>query len=156
MRELTQTNTDPGNCWQTAIACVLDLEVEDVPNQVQIQAEKKHYSNFLNAFLLKHYGVFYSEIPNYQIGGLNPPPGHYFYVGPTIRSPNNGGVHHVVVAHGRRMVWDPHPSRAGLAQIDKWGILAPYPAELKTHWEMRAKESPDTWGDLICKCRSCK
>lgn len=37
MRELTQTTFgDRGNCWQTCVACVLDIDPETMPSQADL------------------------------------------------------------------------------------------------------------------------
>lgn len=156
MREYTQTNLDPGNCWQTVIACLLDVEPEELPVQglydwwVKEADEVKQYGpsyhNALQDYLRTHHDLTYAEI-----GGVVTPllqvrePGWHMMTGRTVRSDANGGRRHVVVARYGEVVWDPHPSRAGLLDELRWAFLAPYPAE----W--RRNRNPET----KCECRSC-
>lgn len=153
MREWTQTNVDPGNCWQTAVACILDLDPAELPDQVAIEAAKKSYSNALNAFLERHHGLMYSEVYDYQIGALAVrDPGWHMLVGPTVRTASNGGRNHVVVARHGVMVWDPHPSRAGLIEVERWGILASLPARILQFRDERRAQG-DT--EMTCACPKC-
>ncbi len=108
MREVTQTimagETDGviGNCLQACVASVLDLPLDAVP----------HFSAFLwwpEALRLWAKGEGWevkgettSTVPDRLciVGGVSP-----------------RGFAHVVVGQHGRVVWDPHPSRAGLTTI---------------------------------------
>lgn len=150
VHELTQTNTDPGNCWQTAVACILEVPAEALPDQVLIEAGGQRYWNFLGAYLEAHHQLMYTEVPDYQHPALRPV-GHHLLVGPTVRTSPEHDIHHVVVGVAGYMVWDPHPSRAGLLTVEKWGVLTPQTAVVRTQRErMRAN-------GLIapCACPTC-
>lgn len=139
------TQTAPNNCWQTAIASILDVDPESLPSQLLYDQDFSarpdefggwgSYSNVLNGYLGKHYGLLYSELHCYQWGAIAtlredlPTMGYHVMTGPTVRTPDNGW-HHVVVAKHGEMVWDPHPSRAGLTEILEWGILGPLPQRI--------------------------
>lgn len=107
MRELTQTillgdpSGLPGNCLQTAVACVLDLDLEEVPHF----AVYKDWALRLQVFGRERgYRVRYMP-PRGAVGlGLA--------FGPSLR-----GTTHAVVWAGGRMAWDPHPSRVGLLAV---------------------------------------
>lgn len=153
MREFTQTNLDPGNCWQTAIACILEVEPERLPDQVAIESGKRSYMNALNAFLEAHHGLMYSEVFDYQFGGLDvKEPGWHILAGPTVRTPVSR-IHHVVVARYGATVWDPHPSRAGLVEVERWGLLAPLPDRIKVFRDQRRVNGDP---ELTCQCPACK
>jgi hypothetical protein len=47
--------------------------------------------------------------------------GYHLMVGTTVWTPVNGR-HHAVVARFGEMVWDPHPSRAGLVDCSRAGV----------------------------------
>ena len=122
LRRQTQTNLDPGNCWQTAVACVLDVDADELPPQVQSDA-RFSYLNDLNCYLDTHHnGLTYVEVHQPAIHALGGPALHVMS-GPTVRTPTSG-VNHVVVARHGEMLWDPHPSRAGLTAIERWGLRA--------------------------------
>jgi hypothetical protein len=112
MRELTQTNLDPGNCWQTAIACVLDLDPETMPAQCDYEIRTTYpdgrvtrgpsYNNALQAYLLTHHGLAYHALHMpwaYFDGQLQVKSDTIHFVsGRTNRSATNGEKRHVVVA----------------------------------------------------------
>jgi len=142
MRELTQSSLMPGNCWQTAVACVLDLDPEMLPSQARYDVAARSFSgwggyqNVLNGYLAKHHRMMYAELYEYQIGAVMPrEPGYHMLIGPTIRTAEHRAagrhqVNHIVVARYGEMIWDPHPSRAGLTEIERWGVLGPLPERL--------------------------
>jgi len=155
MREFTQTNLDPGNCWQTAIACILEVEPSLLPDQVALEAANKQYNNALNAYLEHHHGLMYSELEDYQFGGiLVREPGFHLLFGPTVRTTAERNIHHVVVARHGEMVWDTHPSRAGLTVVKRWGILAPLPDRVRW-WRKEMLAGGGQW-DFKCVCPTCK
>lgn len=108
-----------GNCWQTVIASVLDLPLDEVPHFVQDEVD--HGMDFAwhwwNRTLnwLRERGLRLD--PCY---GLDGAPGDYVLV--SGKSPRAGGtIHHVVVYRDGAMVHDPHPDRTGLTTIDHVG-----------------------------------
>lgn len=154
MIELTQTDVDHGNCWQTAVACVLEADPASMPDQVALEKAGSSYLNALNAWLERHHGLMYSELHDYQFGALSVrDPGWHFLVGPSVRTPEKGR-HHVVVARYGAMAWDPHPSRAGLVEVEKWGLVAPVPERVS---RFRRERLDTDWGrkELVCRCPDC-
>lgn len=140
MIQLTQTQLTPhGNCWQTAVACLLGVPAEELPDQHAIETEATYadrpnyaghhsYSNALNAYLTKHHGLGYLQEPAWRIGSFAlREPGFHLLIGPTVRTKTDGDgpriLHCVVGKHGGQ-TWDPHPSRAGLTRVISWGWLA--------------------------------
>ena len=121
-----QTDIEHGNCWQTAIASILEVEPSTLPCQVTIEKAGTSYWNSINSYLMDHHGLVYSEICDYQFTGLVPCHswfnGYHLLVGPTVRTPHNG-CKHVVVARFGVYWFDPHPSEAGLTEVEKWGVL---------------------------------
>lgn len=150
----TQSNLDPGNCWQTCVACVLEIDPATMPAQEVFEWKRTRedgsiewgpsYQTPLNAFLRKHHGLTYGELYEHQWPAVMPrDPGFHFLIGPTVRTPTSG-CKHVVVARYGEMVWDVHPSRAGLTMIERWGVLAPFPEG----WAR-------TWNEIPCVCPAC-
>lgn len=162
MRELTQTSLDPGNCWQTCVACILDLDPESMPSQIVHDAKREptedggfrwvgpHYITVLNAYLREHHGLAYLEV-HYPIelflhavqireSGL------HLMTGRTVRSATNGNQRHVVVGERGSVRWDPHPSRAGLTEDINYAFLVPFPESWRRS-DLNTK-SP-------CVCPSC-
>lgn len=154
MKEWTQSNLVPGNCWQTAIACILDVAPDALPDQVTIEAVRKSYHNALNAYLGKHHGLVYAPLADFEWGAIATLrlPGYHIVVGPTERTTTSGS-HHVVVAQNGIPIWDPHPSRAGLTQIDTWGVLAPLPPRIVAS---RERLTGDVRAEVLeCRCIVC-
>lgn len=158
-RKLTQTSLDPGNCWQTGVACILDIDPETMPSQVEHDSKPvmsadgtfrwsgPGYNNVLQAYLRKHHGLAYVELhaPWAELSAFLRPVGLHLLTGRTVRSATNGEQRHVVVARDGETVWDPHPSRAGLLDEIKPAFLTPYPAEWAKHGGRRAE----------CVCPAC-
>lgn len=103
-----RTDGVPGNCVQAAIASLLSLPIEAVPH-------------FLLWKLWNYRLREWLEEQGYTISvrSMNSIPAERCIV--AGMSPR--GVAHVCVAEGGRVVWDPHPSRAGLGRVDEaWFI----------------------------------
>jgi len=145
MKQLTQTNLEPGNCWQTCIAMLLDIDPDSMPPQEKF-AEKRNsteprfpyfghfsYSNALNAYLMKHHGLVYFEIDPWKLAVLPPIKGLHLISGETVRTPINKSDH-VVMGSDGEMVWDPHPSRAGLTKIKFFEFLAAPNESIRKMW----------------------
>jgi hypothetical protein len=155
MKEFTQTDLDPGNCWQTAVACVLEVEPRALPSQTAVEAQGKAYQNALNAYLEHHHGMLYTELEDYQTLGVTlPDPGWHLLVGPTVRTTPERRIHHCVVGHHGAPAWDPHPSRAGLTEVRRWGILCPLHDRLRRWRKEMLEKSPGDW-DFLCVCPTC-
>ncbi len=173
MRELTQTvlasreNGWRGNCWMTAIACMLDLDPAVMPEQGDYGAYKANedgtrgdyigpdYYGPLQEYLREHHDLAYVEL--HEPGEVFPflrvaDPGWHLMTGLTPRSAAYGGLRHVVVGRYGECVWDPHPSRAGLIDEIRWAFLVPYPKSWRENEAMRAAQGkPPT----PCVCPKC-
>lgn len=125
---LTQTITDTsgpaiGDCWRTAIACLLDLDdPEEVPHFIAIDmargdGDSTAWWTDTVAFVEEHlapgdtFHLLEPTFPVYEIPELGW--GHVIATGPSPRGPWKHSV--LVDAITGELVWDPHPSRAGLA-----------------------------------------
>jgi len=104
-----------GNCLQTAIESLLEFEQGTLPAQQDYPLGT--YLGPLNGFLRSCGLVYFEEPPSRRA------PGWHVLTGPTVRTAQIGTLHSVVACNGR-MVWDPHPSRAGLIGTRSWGFLA--------------------------------
>jgi hypothetical protein len=150
LRHQTQTDTTHGNCWQFAVACVLGVPAANLPDQVAIESNEHRtgYYTALNVYLFRHHGLMYSEVYDYAIGALSVrAPGWHCLFGPTVRTATNG-LHHVIVGRYGAPAWDPHPSRAGLLEVQRWGMVAPMPERIRPEWERTAERNP-------CICPAC-
>lgn len=160
MREFTQSNLEPGNCWQTALACILDVEPSTLPDQLRYDFGNNdlkwgRYTNVLQGYLGKHFNLIYCELQAWQFGGLTvKPPGWHLLIGPTVRTPVND-AHHCVVGRYGVETWDVHPSRAGLVSIHSWGVLSPLPSALRKQREEH--DDPDYRRVFVdCLCPTCE
>lgn len=112
----------PGNCWAACIASILEVPLDDLPDEATYwkpgQHQAKSYIPYEKAMFawLRERGLLLVEIklPDVFFRG-----GEWdvycILAGP---SPRNPEVTHAVVGQGTRIVHDPHPSRAGLLQIE--------------------------------------
>jgi hypothetical protein len=136
MKMFTQSSISPGNCWQTAVACILEVQPELLPPQEELHALPNdvleghgYYANVLNGYLRKHHNLGYVTIHGYQTPAIRALK-HYWHVisGPTVRTAEHG-LNHAVVGCNGMPVWDPHPSRSFLIMDDvtqlSWGVLVP-------------------------------
>lgn len=166
-RQLTQTSLYPaGNCWQTAVACLLDVDPESMPPQaeydwvrVKPDGSKEYgpsYHNVLQDYLRKHHGLTYVELqePSTLFALLRiAEPGWHLLTWRTVRSDAYGGVRHVVVGRYGEVAWDPHPSRAGLLEEIRWAFLVPYPEEWARDEAARVARG---YVPTSCVCPACK
>lgn len=147
MIERTQTSLYPeGNCWQTCIASILDIDPEVMPSQADLERPKGgYYLGALNAYLRKHHGLIYNCMHAHEVTPFKIiDPGWHMLEGETVRTPITGAQHVVVGRHGE-FAWDPHPSRAGLSKVLRHSFLVPFPEDL---WG-------DKWGRVCCVCPAC-
>ncbi len=142
-RRLTQTDTEQGNCWQTAIACILDVDPSAMPDQVAIEqgSEKSSYYGPLQAYLRVHHGMAFINLHGPQLQAVRVE-GLHVICGSTVRTATSGKKHCVVGLDGKEH-WDPHPSRSGLTTHESWNVLVPFPEEWTSH------------SNIPCICPSC-
>jgi hypothetical protein len=119
----TQTNLhDPengieGNCTQAAIASLLGLELDEVPDFNLLHKDDPHAG-----FYWKHLDDWFAERGwSWQMRSKDYQPlGLYLADGKTER-----GTFHFVVMENGEMVHDVHPSRAGLLAVSHVWVLLP-------------------------------
>jgi hypothetical protein len=102
-------NEPCGNCMQAAVATVLGVGLDEVPHFL-VDGPSPGWWDRMNAWLLAHHGV---AIITLVASDFVVPPVVHLMVGTTCR-----GSKHVVVGFDGRMVWDPHPSDAGLVTVE--------------------------------------
>lgn len=112
----------PGNCLQAAIASLLGLPLNAVPHFVT-------FTWWVGAIELwaRGRGLHFRAAKVADAGEI--PLFRHILSGQTER-----GISHVVIAEEGWVVWDPHPSRAGLTSVDTaWWFepLDDYPDEAK-------------------------
>ena len=172
MKEYTQTDFSPGNCLQTAIACILEVDPTELPPQTEIELLAREmpdlfegwgsYKNALNGYLAKHHGLVYYQIDEHMFGGIKPSNPYSLLIGQTIRTDKfkktGSPIYHCVVAKDGVPVWDTHPSRAFLTTVEHWGILGKIQRKTLEQNDIQMKmKSPKSAYHLIfnCLCPQC-
>ncbi|UGY15151.1 hypothetical protein HAP48_0042605 [Bradyrhizobium septentrionale] len=106
-----------GNCQQAAVASILELPLHQVPNFHD--CEEGFWAGFNN--FVRSRGMAILALRNGDFDyWLRTSGVHYLAYGPAER-----GVLHAVVYRGGKLAHDPHPSRAGLLQVDEVNVLVP-------------------------------
>lgn len=106
-------NGQYGDCQRAVIASLLDLPIEAVPHFLQeADGDPETYWKKLQGFVRSH-GFVYLTVPARSGVSFFGDDGEIYHEisGP---SPRGNGVSHAVVGCNGQIVFDPHPSRAGL------------------------------------------
>lgn len=106
-----------GNCTQAAIASLMGMELDEVPDFNTLHKDKPHSGYFwdhIHKWFYERGFQFQMSDPKYSWPCL------YLASGPSPR-----GLSHIVVMEDGKMVHDPHPSRAGIEKIDRNYIIMP-------------------------------
>lgn len=142
LRQVTQTifAGDPsgryGNCFQAAIASILELDLEQVPHF----AEARDWVSYVNAWAaLNGWSVrryFRTDLEGVDLAVADGP-------GPR-------GYHHAVAVKDGQIAWDPHPSRAGLLAIETvWAFTPADPAD--TRHQMHLESAHETIAAILAE-----
>jgi hypothetical protein len=99
-----------GNCQQAAVASILGLPLEEVPNF----AEAESFWSSFHAFL-KERGYIVVELPGNRV-----PECYYLAYGPAAR-----GARHACIYRAGKLVHDPHPDRTGLINVEQINLIVP-------------------------------
>ena len=122
VREVTQTilySPEPeaegiyGNCLQAAVASALGMKLDAVPRFGAFT----WWEPAARLWLRGHW-LDWRTVP-----GI--PAGRSIVVGSTVRATGS----HAVVGEGGEIVWDPHPSRAGLTEVSRSYVLERWPGD---------------------------
>jgi len=123
MKKVLQTIVDKGrgNCMQATVASLFDLELEQVPNFIELKENwfevmceffRKNGCKSLNPFYKSsHTSSFYLDALKHD-GGVN---GYFYAVVPSQTfAPEDGVTHAVVVDSELNIVHDPNPNQLAL------------------------------------------
>lgn len=103
-----------GNCQQAATASLLGLRIDEVPNFMAFKdTEKGFWGSFFEFAKSRGFAVL-------EFGGDRHFECYHLASGPSVR-----GVSHAVVYRAGKLVWDPHPSRAGILEVTSVCVLVP-------------------------------
>lgn len=111
MKPVTQTilhtETTKGNCLRAAIASILEIDIDDIPLFEEMGAD---WAPALDDWLWEQYQLDLDFCDR-----ALPPRGFSIAVGKSPR-----GIGHAVVALQGVPVWDPHPDRSGIVEIERY------------------------------------
>lgn len=105
-----------GDCHRTAIACMLDLQPDEVPHFMKDHWEDpvtahQEFSKFLASRGLAQVNVIYEctlEQLLHSLGTMNP------YARYLLGGRSANGTNHTVVARGKQIEWDPSMDDSGI------------------------------------------
>lgn len=122
MIPVQQTVTGPrGNCFSACLASLLEIPIESVPFFLSEIGDRTRFDwaarldGWLGNFGL--YALHFSTIPSSP--SVMPAVLHIM----TGISPR--GRPHAVIGKGHHIVWDPHPDKSGLSEVDGYVLLVP-------------------------------
>lgn len=107
-----------GNCFAACIASLLEVPIAEVPNFVDSDEWPFNFQKWL-----RERGFFYllTEVNAGDIEAWVGLGGYHVINGQGPRE----NCRHSVVGLAGEMVFDPHPSRAGLLKVEEFGFLIP-------------------------------
>lgn len=105
-----------GNCWQTAIASILELDLDAVPHFVDIDERGGMNWWSFTVNWLWHRGLELYELDHHLYTN------EYYLV--SGKSPR-GDYYHVVVYRNGRLVHDPHPDGTGVLTEEWFNVIRP-------------------------------
>lgn len=104
-----------GNCLQAAVASILDRELNDVPHFCGVPEGCNWYGGMIQ--WLHNEGYVFLDVR----GKSN----LFYHTGYVIAcGESERGAMHAVVYENGELVHDPHPSKAGILEIDHYYIIA--------------------------------
>jgi hypothetical protein len=106
-----------GNCQQAAVATILSLSLEDVPDFHD--CPQGFWNGFSDFILGRGYAVLALRNGEHDYW-LRSSGVAYLAYGQSPR-----GIHHACVYRYGKLAHDPHPSRAGLIKVDEVNLLVP-------------------------------
>ena len=115
----TGANPNKGNCLETAVACLLDIRLDQVPDFNGASGDGAVQNDNFEAFV-ESLGFHVMSFFRSEGKGVYQPECLYLASGPGPR-----GCHHVVVMRDGHLEHDPHPSGAGLLSVEHVRVLVP-------------------------------
>jgi hypothetical protein len=131
-QKLFKGDDQHGNCWSCCVGAILGIPIEEVPHFMELSLKSENPSmHTLTQRWLNERGFWLVQtkskpyaMQNWGDNILCPP---MIVSGPTVRSKRPEEQHAVVMLNGM-LLYDPHPSEAGLlAETDYALIMAFYP-----------------------------
>ncbi|MGB3898184.1 MAG: hypothetical protein WA973_06485 [Mesorhizobium sp.] len=109
--------SEKGNCTEASVASILGLRLEDVPD-FRAKGVESFWDEFHEFFRSRGYEA------------VRFPAGRQFETMYLASGISPRGVHHMVVMKDGKLVHDPHPSKAGIGEVEHLWLIVPIdPAE---------------------------
>lgn len=113
----TQFGKPLGNCWQAAIAAILEVDLEDVPAPVKSWPQTwDAVIDWLNA---RGLSIFSASV-DLDHADFRWPSGVYIVLGDAVR-----GLRHAVVYRDGELAHDPYPGGTGLTKPKEIELIHP-------------------------------
>ena len=106
-----------GNCMQAAVASILELPLDFVPNFIE-QDPGPQYCHHNMMVFFRRLGFDLVGFYGKEARGFD---GYYLAYGPAKR-----GVSHMVIEKDCKLAHDPHPSREGLIEVKGTYAIIPF------------------------------
>lgn len=107
-----------GTCLAACLAMVIGCEESEVPTRYLEVAESRWWMTLEEDLAAMGWTIRYVPDPE-----ASEPRGWHIVNGPSPR-----GVSHSCLGYRGTLIWDPHPSRSGLIQVDSYYVLVPLAA----------------------------
>ena len=109
-------NPKSGNCAQAAVASILGVNLESVPDFKKEAGEDAYsfWTLFEDFLFNQGFWTMRKDGPNYI------PEGYYLACGPSSRD-----CGHMVVMRSGELAHDPHPSKEGIIEVEHIWMLIP-------------------------------
>lgn len=151
MKPVDQTafgNPD-GNCYGAAIASLLEVPLVALPDYVADAKAGKCWQRTIATYLYKHFRLMAIRTDS-RITFRVQPKGYCLINGLSCR-----GEQHATVGLDGVIVHDPHPSRAGLVQVDDYEFLVP--VDLDQIADADHRKGMEIWlgSERDCSCPAC-
>lgn len=112
-------NPGSGNCTEAAVASLLGLKLEEVPNFRSDGFEAHKFWRAFKRFFRSRGYFIWMQAPDISIPVLH-----------LASGPSSRGCSHMVIMRDGSMVHDPHPSRAGILSVNHTWVAIPIDAGL--------------------------
>lgn len=140
---LLKENGEVGDCWRCCVAALVGLPAEEVPHFLKdavdnpsscdMDADTQEWLNQRGWYIAE---VKQCHFHRWARSGFLPPA--VIACGPTARS-TKMGQHHAVIMRADELLYDPHPSGAGLTAIIDCHLIFPIREESK---QKRGEQAP--------------
>ena len=114
-----------GNCYQTTLACLLDVEIYHLPN-IEAWFDFEDWFELLQNFLKQKFEVIEvasQDLIDWHInkskGSVTPFPDRFENIEYMVSDLSPRGIQHVVIYRNGEMIHDCHPDRSGVIISEK-------------------------------------